>query len=272
MAMAEKSSSLLSSSPPHPPLPPTDFASLQSREPLSLRSSPPSLSQPPRPPRTLTSPSLLHKSSRKRQNNHLLQSEDSLPSSDPAYFSSDDIANASVENYSVERKKRRYQGCWWEHNQYRDQDQDQDQHRHRSHAYAHVLAKVDDKSVGGSEGITVGKKQQQQPKSKGFSRNFDSGVWMGSDDSEDQLDGVELLKQEAEARQSFAFSRDKDGYLSNSNALGALDEEKKQQSRKIFKRVEADCLWIKEISAEEQSAREIIACCLEHGDMSVDLS
>ena len=255
MAMAENHSFPSSSTPP-----PTHIASLQSQEPLLLRSSPPRPPLPP-PPTLFTSPSLSYShSSRKRQSHHLLETEDALPSSDPAYFSSDDIANACAENYTVERKKRRYRGSWWEH--------------HHQYHHDHALARVHHESVTGDGEISVKKQQQQQPKSKGFSRNFDSGVWMGSDDSEEQFDdrGLQEGEKEEDARQKLSFSQNKDGFLGNVKTLSDFNDERKQQTLKESKDIEHIDQRAKEISAEEKFASEVVASCLEHGNTSVDLS
>ncbi|KAL8761668.1 MAG: hypothetical protein Q9184_002227, partial [Pyrenodesmia sp. 2 TL-2023] len=72
-------------------------------------------------------------------------------SSDTPIFSSDDLP-PSAENYFGHRQKRQRRGPWWDH--------------------------ADEKSLR----IT-----RQKPKRK-FKRNFDSGVWMGSDSSSESLD------------------------------------------------------------------------------------
>ncbi|KAJ5582329.1 hypothetical protein N7535_000949 [Penicillium sp. DV-2018c] len=71
----------------------------------------------------------------------------SQPSSDPALFSSDDIPASGLENYhapvSGAGRKRRYRGTWW------------------------------------GEQVVDPKRKRAEFKEK---RNFDSGVWMGSDE------------------------------------------------------------------------------------------
>ena len=74
-------------------------------------------------------------------------------SSDPPLFSSDDLS-ASVENYTAHRAKRVYQGPWWSEAPER-----------------HAVVANDKTST-----------------KRTFQRNFDSGVWMGSDDSQSELD------------------------------------------------------------------------------------
>jgi hypothetical protein len=79
-------------------------------------------------------------------------------SSDPAIFSSDD--DPSADNYTQERRKRKYRGPWYQ-------------------------------QIPASE---AGEPQEQSPKKKTkriFERQFDSGVFMGSDGT-DLDDGDEL--------------------------------------------------------------------------------
>jgi hypothetical protein len=71
--------------------------------------------------------------------------EDSNPSSDPPFFSSDPL-DASVENYVEKPRKRQYRGTWWGQREKRQ----------------HLTGRT-------------------------FVRNLDSGVWMGSDTSDDTL-------------------------------------------------------------------------------------
>lgn len=84
-------------------------------------------------------------------------------SSDPAIFSSDD--DPSADNYTQERRKRKYRGPW-----YRQQPE----------------------SEAGMQGMDDG----EQPKKvkRLFERQFDSGVFMGSDgtDAEEQLEDREF--------------------------------------------------------------------------------
>jgi len=85
-----------------------------------------------------------------RKRSHEVYHEDSNPSSDLPFFSSDPL-DASVENYVQKPRKRQYRGTWW------------GQHAKRQH-------------LAGGEPLT-----------RTFVRNLDSGVWMGSDSSDDTL-------------------------------------------------------------------------------------
>lgn len=98
----------------------------------------------------------------KRLSSRLSQS--SLPSSDPALFSSDDIPSSSLENYNGQQiehsRKRRYRGTWW------------------------------------GEMAKEVKRKRADFKEK---RNMDSGVWMGSDESSSDC----LLSSEASSCEDF---------------------------------------------------------------------
>ena len=83
-------------------------------------------------------------------------------SSDPPLFSSDD-ASASLETYAHPRKKQLYYGPWWAPN-------------------AHVLSAP----------------KGQPSKKRAFERNYDSGVWMGSEASSD-LPSDFLTEQDEES-------------------------------------------------------------------------
>jgi hypothetical protein len=76
--------------------------------------------------------------------------EDSNPLSDPPFFSSDPL-DASVENYVQNPRKRQYRGTWWGQRAKR-------QHLNNGELPTRTLV-----------------------------RNLDSGVWMGSDSSDDTL-------------------------------------------------------------------------------------
>lgn len=111
-------------------------------------SSPPSL---PSRPHTLR-PSL----SRKRIRASELSS--AHPSSDPAFFSSDDGPDETVEHYERGGRPKKYvRGAWYDR------------------------ARADDANV--------------PIEKKGFSRNFDSGVWMGSDSTEGSADPASSQEQ-----------------------------------------------------------------------------
>ena len=72
-------------------------------------------------------------------------------SSDPPLFSSDDFPASSAEHYEQPRRKRQHRRTWFE-------DEEQSSKRTR---------------------VSQGSK----PRRRKFSRNFDSGIWLGSDES-----------------------------------------------------------------------------------------
>ncbi|KAH8692951.1 hypothetical protein BGW36DRAFT_301713 [Talaromyces proteolyticus] len=88
----------------------------------------------------------------------------SFPSSDPAFFSSDDIPSSSLENYHGQHpensKKRRYRGTWW------------------------------------GEKAMEAKRKRADFREK---RHLDSGVWMGSDESSSEC----LLSSESSSCDDF---------------------------------------------------------------------
>jgi hypothetical protein len=130
-------------------------------------------------------------------------------SSDPALFSSDD--DPSADNYTQERRKRKYRGPWYQQRP----------------------------AEGGSQGvIELGLKKGKRP----FERQYDSGVFMGSDGTETD----EIM----ETIGDFQFKRPK---LPWKNARPTVQFEKL-------------------VSPAEELARGQILRCLEAGDESIDLS
>lgn len=85
---------------------------------------------------------------RKRRRSRSRRFSSALPSSDPV-FSSDDLQDASLEQYDAPRKhKKKYKGAWWQ---------------------------------PGSTQEGPGNSKRAKPRGQ-FGRKMDSGVWMGSDD------------------------------------------------------------------------------------------
>lgn len=125
-------------------------------------------------------------------------------SSDPAIFSSDD--DPSADNYTQERRKKKFRGPWY----------------HQRPA---------------SEAGSVDSHEPEHKKGKRrFERQFDSGVFMGSDGTDMDLEEFE------------------DG----PTAL-PLRQSRMPQTRKA-------------VSTPEELARGLIQRCLEDGDESIDLS
>ncbi|OJJ51365.1 hypothetical protein ASPZODRAFT_12197 [Penicilliopsis zonata CBS 506.65] len=125
----------------------------------------------------------------------------SLPSSDPALFSSDDIPASGLENYTTGTgRKRRYRGTWW------------------------------------GETLMDPKRKRADFKEK---RNVDSGVWMGSDESSflpsDNAPawGEDLLKNIGETAGTTTTTIAQQGGLSSDN-----DFKSTVATRATFKKAE----------------------------------
>ena len=121
--------------------------------------------------------------------------------------------------------------------------------------------------------ITVKKQQQQQqPKSGGFTRNFDSGVWMGSDDSE-ELFGEGLEQPVQPTRQNHVAEQGGEDYIGKAKAATALNHEIQQHFQGDGIRAESDSRNTEEITPEDRVVRGVIANCMENGKSTdVDLS
>ena len=97
---------------------------------------------------------------KKRNHNECLAS-----SSDAPLFSSDDLFSTSADDYGVQRRKRQYQRSWFE---------PEDPLRLFKSSNPYVLKE-------GNDRLQAKAPTTQRP----FTRGFDSGLWMGSDDSEE---------------------------------------------------------------------------------------
>jgi hypothetical protein len=93
-------------------------------------------------------------------------------SSDPAFFSSDD--DPSVDNYTANRNKKRYVGSWFQ--------------QHPAAASSSELISVLPvlSRNGGGNGDDCDGGCASRPR-RTFERQFDSGVWMGSDATDDSI-------------------------------------------------------------------------------------
>lgn len=166
----------------------------------------------------------------KRLSSRLSQS--SLPSSDPALFSSDDIPSLSLENYHgtqhEQSRKRRYRGTWW------------------------------------GEMAKEAKRKRADFREK---RNLDSGVWMGSDEPSSDC----LLSSEASLAEDFSTHietsqcRGKDDQANG--RFGARNTERNDKSRPVFAAGEVRI----DEPLEHRNARAVINQCLEKGMESIDL-
>ncbi|RDL36149.1 uncharacterized protein BP5553_06761 [Venustampulla echinocandica] len=132
------------------------------------------------------------------------------PSSDPAIFSSDD--DPSADNYTQERRKRKYRGPWY----------------HQRPA---------------SDAGTLDEPEQQRRKEKRtFERQYDSGVFMGSDGMSD----IDELMENAESFNASPLPLRQSGLVQLQKPLPSAQE------------------------VAQKPARERIERCLEEGDESVE--
>jgi len=122
---------------------------------------------------------------------------DDTTSSDPPYFSSDDIQEASLDDYASKRNKRFHRGTWWDY----------------------------------------GDAVETPREENAIKRCVDSGVWMGSDSTDDST---------ASLPQPY------------------------QRTRRPFVRTASAV--IQDLSAQEARAQREVLYCLERGDEKIDLS
>ncbi|KAI9758184.1 MAG: hypothetical protein M4579_003158 [Chaenotheca gracillima] len=136
-------------------------------------------------------------------------------SSDPPLFSSDDHLASTSENYVQKRRKRQYRGTWW--------------------------------------GPQV-KTPLTRSKRK-FQRTADSGVWLGSQDSQGSDDSISGGPSATDAESSAARGRD------------AAEDESEASASKL-----SDDLRSAQGDSPEGRAVNIIQQCLEDANERVDLS
>lgn len=153
--------------------------------------------------------------------------DDPATSSDPALFSSDEQA-PGAENYTAgKRKKRTFRGSWWD--------------RHP---------------------VKAGSRKSTRKRE--FKRNYDSGIFMGSEASEASLSSDsfsmedELLKDQQESRKPDLNVRWR-GSLST-------DEEHNITARKLAPKATIS------MPREYEAVCAIVRECLEKGKEDVDLS
>jgi hypothetical protein len=157
----------------------------------------------------------------------------SFPSSDPAFFSSDDIPSSSLENYNAEKpvnsKKRRYRGTWW-----------------------------------GEKAIEA-KRKRADFREK---RHLDSGVWMGSDGSSSEC----LLSSEASSCEDFlgpdqhAQDETKVSVMEDN-----MKDDEEENARDTGPNFAARNLQKQDEPKEHQTARALVNNCLDKGQDCIDL-
>ncbi len=192
---------------------------------LHSNSSPGKMADPPSSP-----PHQLPMHTRKRSRAHL--APEPIPSSDPAFFSSDDAHDASVENYQVGRRKKVHTGPWW---------------AQQKSAQEEVASQA----------------------RKGLSRQPDSGVWLGSDSTEDGVldDRLQFFgrgrhgpakfeKDDQELPESTLSEQEDQTVSDGRNPPGSASRKDRGPP----------------LAPNEVEAREIIDECLERGTEVIDLS
>lgn len=164
---------------------------------------------------------------------------DDVISSDPPLFSSDDLPEAA-ENYGSERSKRLREGPWW-------------------------------KDVSQPAG-TIG----QRRKKRQFTRNLDSGIWMGSEGTE--YSEEDQLREESERLEAAADGVDcppeaelpvSEQALTQNIAPSQGASEALSEFRKHV--VVSDLGQLLETRGQ-YSADRIVQTCVESGKEDVDLS
>lgn len=145
-----------------------------------------------------------------------------LLSSDPAIFSSDD--DPSLENYSSNRQKNRYRGTWFQ-----------------------KFEGVDSSSIRTNPTPTTQLQFGQKRSKRIFERQYDSGIFLGSDTT-DMDESVEGL--------------DEASHAADLNSIATLPDRSmsKEQSS------------LKTTPTAEDTARKQIDFCVENGIELIDLS
>ncbi|KIW35139.1 uncharacterized protein PV07_01854 [Cladophialophora immunda] len=162
-----------------------------------------------------------------RKRTHPDQDDEAAMSSDPALFSSDEAA-PGAENYVLgKRKKRTFKGSWWD--------------RHPA-----------------EPGTREGLRERRQ-----FRRNFDSGIFMGSE-SEDALSSDPITIEEE-------FLRDQREDKDNGKRTGPFASSPEEESQ-MKPRTKLDPRTMVQIPKEHEQVCKIIRQCLDRGKEDVDLS
>ncbi|KAK2734303.1 hypothetical protein FQN57_001708, partial [Myotisia sp. PD_48] len=190
------------------------------------------------------------------------------PSSDPPFFSSDDFQCSALENYNsaaghessvasgsgsapTGRRKRRYRGTWWGEK---------------------VETRAQPKKLRSTVASTINNGDGKATKRTGFKakRNFDSGVWLGSADA-DEDPGSELSVGLFTCGSEDSTLGDEDATIDESMAPFQMVNPVEMRYTIPFS-VSANKLRDVRESEPHRKAREAINQCLEEGSDRVDLS
>lgn len=161
------------------------------------------------------------------------------PSSDPPFFSSDD--DPSADNYTGPRTKKLHRGPWW-------------------------MRQRDRVEMESAPGTHKGKRT--------LTRQMDSGVWLGSDISDGDIN--EALQEElgAKSLDGRGFERfDVEGARwpadwpedGPEREMGVFPKEQRKLRHEL--RIED----VSDLTPEELKSRRVIESCLEEGRETIDL-
>ena len=121
-------------------------------------------------------------------------------SSDAPLFSSDDLPSSSADNYLEHRRKRQHRRTWFE-----------------------------PEDLSNLSSFPKPSLPDRTPRTRGpFKRTFDSGVWFGSDETEEdeKIDLGEVTKLDVKAREGSELFEDEAGdYVDELNAISRLSQE-----------------------------------------------
>jgi hypothetical protein len=165
---------------------------------------------------------------------------DDVISSDPPLFSSDDLPEAA-ENYSSERPKRLREGPWW----------------------------TDVSQPAGTIGPRKKKRQ--------FTRNLDSGIWMGSEGTEySEEDQLREESERLEAAAADGVDRLSEGELPVAEQallqILELSQGAPEASSEYQENIVISNLGELLETQGQYSADRIVQSCVESGKEDVDLS
>ena len=162
-------------------------------------------------------------------------------SSDPAVFSSDDHQAGSLEDYaSKKRKKHHWQGTWWGER-------------------AQRLSS----SSGSRQQIRTAKPARAQ---RQFRRNYDSGIYMGSEGTESSID-EEFLEDFRKKEAAIGEENNNHGeHEGVGGKIGSLAPPQGSASSSQESRTEVHS------TVYSRDAQAIIERCLEDGNETIDLS
>lgn len=162
---------------------------------------------------------------------------DITTSSDPALFSSDDHA-PTAENYTSKRRKQKWHGTWW------------------------------------GERVKSQTSEIARGQKRGFTRNFDSGVWMGSEGTDTSIEDGFLEETTSCHRQGsiLNFSHHKNKGITSDTEDDAATSERIDRPQLLQLFTDEKPSRAASSPSINTVVEHIINRCLEAGDENVDLS